>query len=134
MSIDDFNIAGEPIPSEIEYKIEDYHIKELEPLTDTLKVYPSAKSGYRPKSWELSHGRSGNSQHTFEGKGATDWTCDDFEDNKDTLLNFLITSTAYLRITIYNTFIHCDYKDTHNGKRLLFESGSNSKWTFKKFI
>ena len=55
------------------------------------------------------------------------------DENKDRLLEAIIEHTDYIRICVYDTFIHCDYKDTNNGKRLLFEYIGN-KWDFKKFI
>ena len=134
--IEDFNISGEVIPSDIEVKIIKHHLEPLEQVSNCLgyRVYPSVKSCYRSKKWELKRGRSGKSQHCFIGLGACDVTCEDFENNKDELLESLIKQTTYIRFAVYKTFIHCDYKDTHKGKRLLFNSTSSSKWTFKKFI
>lgn len=37
-------------------------------------------------------------------------------------------------LAICKGFIQADYKDTHNGKRLIFESNSKSQWAFIKFI
>ena len=46
--------------------------------------------------------------------------------------------TDYIRICVYPTFIHGDYKDTHQGKRLLFEykvdKDGDWDWDFIKFI
>jgi hypothetical protein len=111
-----FNITGDPIPEDVVDRIVEYHI---EPGNRAQKkcgfdIWPSAKSGYRPEWYEESKGRSGNSQHTYkdDGKGATDWTCHQFADNKINLLDALITETDYTRIAIYDTFIHADYKGT----------------------
>ena len=51
-------------------------------------------------------------------------------------INFLLTLPTFIFsiVTVYNTFIHCDYKNTHKHKRLLFESDFNSKWKFIKFV
>jgi len=144
--ISDFNISDMDIPQVIADKILENHIIPMSFVqTETpFFVYPSMRSGFRPYVWEIARGRSGTSQHTFGQKktgviyedelGATDWTCDDFSINKDCLLEQIIKHTNYLRVTVYNNFIHCDYKNTHRGKRLLFESDSNSKWKFIKFI
>tara|TARA_R110000851_G_scaffold314588_1_gene476689 strand:+ start:2034 stop:2456 length:423 start_codon:yes stop_codon:yes gene_type:complete len=132
----EFNISGNAIPEDIADKIVKWHISYIQDVRNELgySVYPSQKSGYRPKSWELSHGRSGNSQHTFTGKGAVDWTCKDFNTNKNDLLESIIKNTKYTRIAIYNSFIHCDYKETNLNKRELYESTADSKWTFKKHV
>lgn len=133
-SIKNFNISGEDIPQDVADKIIKYHMYPVWDIAIEMKAYPSENSSYRSVKWEKSKGRSGNSQHTFKGKGATDWTCEDFQNNKDKLLNKLINNTEYIRFAIYNSFIHCDYKDTHDGKRLLFENKSNVGWEFKHFL
>lgn len=143
--ISDFCISNQPIPKDIADKILIYHLMPLNIVQDEtpFDVRPSANSGYRPYVWEIARGRSGRSQHTFgerEGqnieneKGATDITCEDFKANKQVLLDALIKHTNYIRFAVYETFIHADYKDTNNGKRLLFDSDSNSNWKFKQFI
>lgn len=124
MKISDFNISGQPIPEDVADKIELYHLTPLRRVEECLdlKVWPSAKSGYRPRWWEIKMGREGNSQHCFYGKGATDVTCDDFKNNRHILLEALIQETEYTRFAIYNTFIHCDY--AIDGERWVFDS----KW------
>ena len=107
------------------------------------EIKPSVKSGFRPFQWEKNHGRSGTSQHCFgqkenltvneDEKGATDWTCDDFKDNSEDLLEKMLVYTNYTRYCIYNTFIHADHKPTSSGKRQLFKI-SNGKWKFIKNI
>lgn len=133
-TISEFNISGQDIPQQVCDKILKYHILPMQPVREELGywVTPSENSGYRSIQWELDHGRSGGSQHTFKGNGATDWTCKDFKNNKDDLLNSIIKHTDYTRMTIYNSFIHCDYK--HVNKRQVFESGADSVWVFKKFV
>lgn len=142
-------MKNEAIPPVIADAILNYHVVPLSRTQEEtpFDVYPSfdtpkQPSGWRPWIWEKARGRSGGSQHTFGQrevkillhKGACDITCDDFKNNKDALLEALIEHTDYLRFAVYDTFIHADYKDTHNGKRLLFTSGSDSKWEFIKFV
>lgn len=133
-TISEFNISGEPIPEHIADKILKYHIQPMQAVRTALgfAIWASQKSGYRSKAWELSKGRSGNSQHVFEVKGAVDWTCSNFAKNKDALLKNIMNKTEYTRIAIYNSFLHCDYANTNEGKRELFKSDSASNWTFVK--
>lgn len=146
----DFCISKEDVPVSIMDKIFSYHLMPLNRVQDAtpFEVFVSYSvkgqpSSYRPRIYELEHGRNGWSQHTFgqtetkvveSEKGATDITCEDFATNKEALLEALIKETNYLRFAVYKSFIHADYKDTHGGRRLLFDSNSSSKWTFKKFI
>lgn len=135
-SISELCITGTSIPIAVADKLLKYHITPMNPVREELglPVMASQNSGYRPKQWELNHGRSGNSQHTFIKKGAIDWTCENFKDNKDELLSLIIKHTDYTRIAIYNGFLHCDHKPTSEGKRQLFTSSSSSKWTFIKYV
>lgn len=135
-NISDFNISGEPIPEDVSDKILKWHIIPMQRVRNVLgiAIWASQKSGYRSKTWELSKGRSGNSQHCFIGKGAVDWTCINFQANKNKLLKQIIEQTSYTRVALYNSFIHCDYKQTSSGERELYTSTANSEWTFKKFI
>ena len=130
--ISEFNISSKPIPQTVCDKILHFHILPMQPVRDEMKIpiYPSQKSGYRSIAWEKRHGRKGKSQHTFKGKGAVDWTCKDFTKNQKTLLRKIIDHTEYTRMAIYETFIHCDYKETPTGRRQIFKSTPNSKWTF----
>lgn len=123
----DFNISGEPIPEKVADKIFLHHIRPLnriETIYPELELTISQKSGYRSVIWEKRKGRKGDSQHTFEYKGAADITCSNFSDNIETLLNALIDHTDYSRIAIYRSFIHCDYKNEEVGKRWVY----NSNW------
>ncbi len=135
-SISEFNISGEAIPEDVADKILKWHVQPMQDVRDSLKqaVWPSQESGYRSVKWEKSKGRSGNSQHTFKGKGAVDWTCKDFSTNKDRFLELIIKHTDYTRIAVYNSFIHCDYKHTSDGQRQLFTSTPDSKWEFVKNV
>ncbi|MGB2525707.1 hypothetical protein [Flagellimonas sp. SN16] len=127
MKISDFNISGKDIPQDVADKILDYHLRPLERVQEcvSFKISVSQKSGYRPRWWELNKGRSGNSQHCFYGKGATDVTCDDFKTNKDALLGVLISETEYTRICEYETFYHVDY--ALSDERWMFKN-VNGKW------
>ncbi len=125
-TISEFNISGEPILEDVADKILEHHIVPMQKVRDKYgaPIWPSQKSGYRSVQWEKSRGRSGNSQHTFKGKGAVDWTASDL----DKLEKLIIEHTDYTRIARYNTFIHCDYKA--KGERQYFKSDSRSRWTF----
>lgn len=108
-----------------------YHIIPMQRVRDKLQVgiWASQKSGYRPLEWEIKHGRSGNSQHTFKGKGAVDWTCN--QESIRSLIDEIKRLTEYTRIAYYpaNNFIHCDYKETPDNKRQFFHSTPSSNWT-----
>lgn len=132
----EFNITGKAIPEDVADKLLKWHICPMQDVRDELgySIWASQESGYRPVSWEKSHGRSGNSQHTFKGKGAVDWTCKNFNDNKKEFLKSIIRHTDYTRIAIYNSFIHCDYKQTISGQREIYDSTPDSKWSLNKYI
>jgi len=135
-SIQELCVTGDDIPIEVADKILTYHIEPMNEVRDILgyPITASQNSGYRPHDYEISKGRSGNSQHTFKGLGAVDWTCGDFEDNYEDLLETIIDNTDYTRMAVYNSFIHCDYKETSSGRRELFTSTSASVWTFDKHV
>lgn len=139
--ISEFNISGEAIPEVIADKILKHHIQPMQDVREELDyaLFPSQKSGYRSKKWEIDHERSGTSQHVFDGKGAVDWTCNSFTERKKELLDSIIKHTEYTRIAIYEGFLHCDYKPTDQNKRQLFENEYDEekeewKWTFKEFV
>lgn len=134
--ISEFNISGEDIPEDIADKILKWHILPAQRVRNILDIpmWASQKSGYRSLKWEKSKGRSGNSQHVFKDKGAVDWTCYRFSENKDKFLKYLIEETDYTRLAVYNSFIHCDYKNTSTGRRELYTSTPDSVWTLDKFI
>lgn len=135
--ISEFNISGEPIPEDVADKILKHHILPMQKVRELFgqAIWPSQKSGYRSVKWEKEHGRSGNSQHTFKGKGAVDWTCKEGESfgvrNLDNLLHFIIEETDYKRIAVYKNFIHCDYKSDGTVNRYLYDSTPDSKWTLR---
>jgi len=107
------------LTKEIETKIQ-HHIDILNPIREKLgiPIRISKRSGYRPKIYELSRGRSGNSQHTFKGKGAVDLTC---KLDQLQLLFELLQESEYTRICLYvnKNFIHADMKEI-NGSQQVF--------------
>ena len=135
-TISEFNISGLPIPQLIADKILKWHIIPMQRIRDKVgyAIWASQKSGYRSVKWEKSRGRSGNSQHTFKGMGAVDWTCRNFAENKDSFLELIIKHTDYTRIAVYRGFLHCDYRQTKSGQRELYTSDSASNWEFERFI
>ncbi len=143
MTISDLCITNQALPLDIADALL-YHIRIIQPVERQLKmidktqeVICSKKSGYRPVSYEKSKGRKGSSQHTFKekhlnGTGAVDWTLkNDSEEALERFLALLIDMTGYMRLAKYDTFIHCDFKDTNSGLKEYYESDSNSNWTFK---
>lgn len=133
--LSEFVITGETIPVDVANKIIHYHMLPLNDVRAHLgrAIWPSQNSCYRPVSWEKKRGRSGRSQHCFLGKGAVDLT---WSGDIDELLHALIEFTDYTRMAIYydnrRPFIHCDYK-SDDGKRYIFKSTPNSKWTFLRY-
>lgn len=134
--LEEFNISGGTIPDHVRMRIINLHAIPMDAVREELgtKVWPSLKSGYRPVWWEKQHKRSGKSQHTYEGKGANDWTCTNFKKNKDKFLELILKHTKYTRLAVYSGFIHCDYKETQSGKRQIFSSTKDSVWTLEKEI
>ena len=139
-SISELCISGDTVPLDVADKLLKHHILPMSKVREELgspvfcTTSEGLHSGYRSLEWEHSKGRSGGSQHTFQGKGAIDWRCGDFQENKDRLLELIIEHTDYTRMAIYNSFIHCDYKPTADGKRQLFTSTASSQWTFVKNV
>lgn len=121
----------EVVPIHVVRKIDKYHKPILNRIRRQLgvPVIISQHSGYRTEEWEHSKGRSGNSEHTFKGKGAVDVRC-----NKkfDELLELLIQSD-YRRVAYYPAqgFIHCDHKEVD--RKQYFEADESGKWNFKRF-
>ena len=130
--IEEFNRTGAILTKEIEDKIK-VHIAEINPIRIELDfpVLVSNNSGYRPREYEISKKRSGNSEHTFEGKGAVDYTASTASKVKK-LVEKLKKDSKYTRICYYpnNNFVHCDYKTS---KRQYFEALSpTSAWVLKE--
>lgn len=99
---------------DIAHKIAVFHLYKHIPIRDELGIPLYIRSAYRPISWEKKKGRSGTSQHTFEGLGAVDISTartskDEF---KKRLELFSMLSNVYTRICYYpkQRFFHCDYK------------------------
>lgn len=69
-------------------------------------------SAYRPKAWELSHGRNGNSAHV-EGT-AFDIRCHT-PANRWKIIDALL-KVGCTRIGISTTFIHADFSKTHTNQ------------------
>lgn len=118
------------VPLHVCDKIVDYHFPALNPIRHLLgvPVYISQNSGYRSVEWERARGRSGGSQHTFQGLGAVDVrTNEKFED----LLHLLIDSD-YRRVAYYpfHGFIHCDFKPVD--KKQYFTATSSGSWQFQR--
>lgn len=147
-TISEMCIDVKAIPQQIADAILTWHIIPMSIVREKLglaifcKDSKGNKSGYRPYRWEILRNRSGGSQHTFgQGKkgvieedhrGAADWRCKNFRENKSELLRLILEHTDYTRIVIYNHFIHCDYK-ARDGKRYVFTSTDVSEWTFVRY-
>jgi len=103
-------IDGDYLPISVADKLREFHIGPMESVRHQLgsAVWASEKSGYRNLVWEKQHGRSGNSEHCFEGKGAVDWCTE--PSKLDELYRLILEHTNYTRICRYPTFIHVDYK------------------------
>jgi len=128
--LSEFNISGECIPEDVADKILQHHIVPMQRVRNKINIpiWASVKSSYRDVNWEIYRGRNGASEHVFAGKGAVDWTCADYENNKDIFLEAVLKYTEYNRIAIYDNYIHCDYKETASGKREIY----NSNWQLQK--
>lgn len=140
-----FCILGKlPSDSKIIDKIWKYHILKVAPARQKLgfPFVVSKNSSYRPKSYELQKGRSGDSEHTYQpgpnttGYGATDWTSN--ADTREEQLSRLkkmrdefVETGAYSRIALYehHLFLHCDHKE-QDGDIYLY----NEKWELIKRI
>jgi hypothetical protein len=97
------------VPVHVVDKIERYHKPIINPIRHEMGVpiLVSGNSGYRSVGWEIASGRDGTSEHTFIGKGAVDYTCENIE-----LLLDELRASDYMRICYYpeQAFIHCDHK------------------------
>lgn len=116
------------VPLHVAEKLVRYHLPILNGIREALgfPVIISAHSGYRSYEWEIIHGRSGYSEHTFKGLGAVDLTCQPacLPELKKALL-----ASEYSRIAWYEhkRFFHCDFKDGELGRRF-FEVWENGIW------
>lgn len=132
-----------PIPASIWEKIQDHHI---EPLRDLYRrtgamFFPSLRSGYRPKAYELAKGRSGSSHHTFPGfsRGAVDlvmWNGEHVRHYVDLIVEY----GKWRRIVLYSgkAFVHVDYgerPDLAHCRRRLFEGlGPDGVWKLRSYL
>ena len=111
-TVSELCIVSRDVPLDVADKLLKYHIWPMNEIRKELgtPIWASESSGYRPKWYEKQRGRSGKSQHCFEGKGAVDWTAYRITE----LLKLLLDKSPYTRICYYpnNRFIHCDYKAT----------------------
>jgi len=119
-------ITDDPIPISVADKLLK-HIRIIQSIRDRIGVPISASqhSGYRPVAYELAQGRSGNSEHTFHGEGAVDWTCR--KSHIATLFEELKES-EYRRVAFYphKNFVHCDLK---GAEKLFFIADTvTNKW------
>ena len=131
-------IINDPLPLDVADKLLKHHILPMNKVREALgkPITASQRSGYRPKNYEIRKGRSGNSQHTFEGLGAVDWTAADVH----ALLQLILANTPYERVCYYpnNGFIHCDHRhsaDRKPGFKRYYECPSPAgQWRFIKYI
>lgn len=99
----------ESVSTSIAEKIIQHHLYPLNNIRKQLGVPIHVTSGYRPEWWEIKQGRSGKSQHVFEGIGAVDVS---LFGNKDLYPRlFAMLSNQYRRIAYYpeQNFVHLDY-------------------------
>jgi hypothetical protein len=138
--ISEFCIEQTPPPRRIAEIIISNHITPMNAVREALgsPILVSKRSGYRPRAYERSKGRTGNSQHNFEeshqhGTGAGDYTSADAKD----LIEPMIEHTCYTRICYYpnNNFVHGDFKPTPSGKREIYTADSpTGRWVLDRVI
>lgn len=116
------------VPVHVVQKIDQYHKPILNNVRHLLRcpVIISQHSGYRSVKWERSHGRTGDSQHTFSERGAVDVRSDEKLDR----LLMLLKASEYSRVCYYphDKFIHCDF---YGATRKYFEANKSGTWNFK---
>lgn len=116
----------ECVPVHVVQKIDTYHKPILNRIREQLEcpVIISERSGYRPVDWEKARGRSGDSQHTFQHKGAVDVTCKDIRFYE---LLQLLKESDYRRVCYYphKSFVHCDFKGY---EKVYYEADENGTW------
>lgn len=128
-NISELTIHDRDIPLDVANKLLRHHIWVMNPIREKLGgwITASQRSGFRSRGHELSMGRNGNSQHTFQGLGAVDWTCDRVNIRR---LLALMKDTPYTRIAFYpnNNFIHADYVPVDGGKQFFRCNSPTSPW------
>ena len=123
------------LPQDVADKLLQHHIWPMNPVREELDaaVLASDNSGYRPTYYDKARGRSGNSQHCFEGKGAVDWTT---RGDMQKLILLIMKLTSYTRICYYpnNRFVHCDYKPVTGGRQYFECASPTSAWKYKETV
>jgi hypothetical protein len=129
LRLSDFIIAGKNVPIEIADKIIEYHMIPIGRVQEIHKgiITVSQRSGYRSPIYEKKHGRSGTGQHTYIGKGATDYAT---TGSLEELLDDIVEKTDYTRLSIYieSNFIHADYYKTDGYVHLYKYSTVQHDW------
>jgi hypothetical protein len=138
--ISEYCIEQKPPTKRIADIILSNHITPMNAVREAVgePVLVSKRSGYRPRKYEQSKGRTGNSQHNFEeshpnGTGAADYTSASAKD----LIEPMLEHTCYTRVCYYpnNNFVHADFKPTPSGKRELYTAQSpTSKWKLDRVV
>jgi hypothetical protein len=129
--IKSYDITGKGFDKKVEQMVRVCHMEVLKKVEKSIErecgfkinLYVSLKSSWRPNWWEKLKGRSGFSEHTYNFMGATDITCENFEQNKNILLDALINHSSYTRLAVYKGFIHGDYKNDYDDSFVY-----NGKW------
>lgn len=115
----------ETVPVHVVEKLIAFHLPELNKMREELgePIMVSQKSGYRSYKYELSKGRSGKSEHTFQKRGAVDITCS--PDSFQKLVR-LAQKSGYTRVAVYpkKKFIHCDF----NSQKKRFFINTENGW------
>lgn len=134
-TISELCIVSDAVPQAVADKLLQHHILPMNQVRHKLAapIWASQKAGYRPRAYEISKGRSGNSQHCFlnDSKGAIDWTT---KGDIQEMIALIIEHTDYTRICYYpnNNFVHCDYKHPDRGRRYFVCHSPTSKWEFQR--
>lgn len=115
-------------------KLLKYHYPILNKMRDELNHPIFINAGYRSYDWELSKGRSGTSQHTFEDLGAVDISTPDV-----LVLNQLLELaklSPYKRVCFYprKGFIHCDMKGDRYHSFIDYSDGKGWQYAGKRNI
>lgn len=125
-TLQEFNISRQPIPEKVADKILKHHLWPLNRVRHLYRqpIIISKRSGYRSFEHEIAHGRKGDSEHCFKGKGA----CDIVGSDMKLLLHLIATETDYCRICYYpqQNFFHLDFKN--NVRRYFIDYSDGLGW------
>lgn len=138
-----WTITDDRIPPHIWDTIRDHYITPCTRLFyhHRIALVPSARSCYRPESYERSRGRSGNSLHTFPP--GTLGACDLTTASGSPIIHHLDTIVdhgPWRRICIYTAqnFAHVDYGDQGRrpgDRRSLWAcTGPNEPWRLMSYL